>query len=303
MHWKKIACLLVVLGSAVAITACQKKQDDAVQEDAAKKSQPTVVAATVAPAVSLPVQPETIPVQAISASVQPAHYRLAPCKGDNCTDIEIKRIETNNPWLNKFLDQQVVQFSSGLGEPAPEGSSLQAMVDDFVQMSREDARLRGGAIPYVMHVSPEFLGQRGALAQFKVSGEYFSGGAHGSAISSYYVLDISQKKQLKLDDVVIKGQKKALYAVLYPDFVAWVKSSDANADVAEYERVWKFGLTDNFSFAKDGLNFQYGQYEIGPYVVGMPEFTVPYGKLNGIIKPEYLANPSVGVAGVAGAAK
>lgn len=279
--------MLVLLSTGVALSGCQKKQEEHTsQPDAVQSRQP---AASVVPEPTTPPASELAPIPQISATLLPGNYKLPPCKGDGCADIDIKRIETNNPWLNKFLDQQVVQFSSGLGEPAPEGTRLQAMVDDFVQMSNEDARLRGGAIPYVMHVRPEFLGQHGALVQFKLNGEYFTGGAHGSAISSYYVLDIQQKKQLKLDDVVIKGKKQALFNVLYPDFVAWVKSSDANADVAEYEKVWKFGLTDNFSFGKNGLNFQYGQYEIGPYVVGMPEFTVPYGKLGGIIKPEYLA--------------
>lgn len=287
MQVQKTGWLWVLLMSGVALTACQKKQDDTAQEHASQQA-PVAVSAVAAPAEpATPVQVE--PVQAITASVKPADYRLPACKGDGCPDISIQRIDSNNPWVNEFMQRQVLQFSSGLGEPAAQDASLQAMVDDFIQMSREDAKLRGGAIPYVMYVSPAFLGQRGALVQFQINGEYFTGGAHGSALSTYYVLDPSQKKQLKLDDIVIKGKKKALYDVLYPDFVAWVKTSNPDADVAEYEKVWKFGLTDNFSFAKDGLNFQYGQYEIGPYVVGMPDFTVPYAKLQGIIKPEYLA--------------
>lgn len=283
MHMKKTAYLLFVLTTGVAITACQKKPDDTPQQEAAKTTAP------VTPVLPAPAPAEdAAPLQQISATVQPASYKLPACKGDGCTDIDIKRIQTNNPWLNTFMDQQVVQFSSGLGEPAPQGSSLQTMVDDFVQMSREDARLRGGAIPYVMHVTPVYIGQRGTLAQFQLNGEYFTGGAHGSAISNYYVLDIAGQKQLKLDDVLLKGRRQALYDLLYPEFVNWVKSSNADADVAEYEKIWKFGLTDNFVFAKAGLSFQYGQYEIGPYVVGMPEFSVPYSKLKGIIRPEYL---------------
>lgn len=290
MHLKKTCWVSVLLLSGVAMSACQKEQDDATQHDA---SQPEPAASVLAPTpVTPPVEPagtSTASLQALTASIKPAHYKLPACKGDACPDIDIKRIDSNNLWVDQFLDQQILQFSSGLGEPAPADSSLQAMVNDFIQMSNEDAKLRGGAIPYVMHVTPKFLGQHGALAQFQVNGEYFTGGAHGSALSSYYVLDVAQKKQLKLDDVVVKGRKQALYDLLYPEFVAWVKSSNPEADVAEYEKVWKFGLTDNFAFARDGLNFQYGQYEIGPYVVGMPDFTVPYARLKGIIKPEYLA--------------
>ena len=47
-------------------------------------------------------------------------------------------------------------------------------------------------------------------------------------------------------------------------------------------------LTDNFSFNKDGITFLYQPYAIGPYVMGMPELTIKYQDLKGVIKAEYL---------------
>jgi hypothetical protein len=37
-------------------------------------------------------------------------------------------------------------------------------------------------------------------------------------------------------------------------------------------------------FTKDGVRFIYGQYEIAPYAAGMPDFTVPYNKLEKFMK-------------------
>ncbi|MBP5137098.1 MAG: DUF3298 domain-containing protein, partial [Paludibacteraceae bacterium] len=39
---------------------------------------------------------------------------------------------------------------------------------------------------------------------------------------------------------------------------------------------------------KDGLVFIYGQYEIAAYVYGMPQFTIPYSRLEPLLKEEVL---------------
>jgi len=40
--------------------------------------------------------------------------------------------------------------------------------------------------------------------------------------------------------------------------------------------------------SKQGLILQYGEYEIGPYVVGLPRLTIPYEQLQTILKKQYL---------------
>ena len=57
--------------------------------------------------------------------------------------------------------------------------------------------------------------------------------------------------------------------------------------IEEYEQIWKFKLSDNYYLAKDGLVLQYAEYEIGPYVVGLPRLTIPYDQLKGILKTQY----------------
>lgn len=47
-------------------------------------------------------------------------------------------------------------------------------------------------------------------------------------------------------------------------------------------------MTDNATLNNEGIALTYQPYEIAPYAFGMPTLTVPYAKLKGIIKPEYL---------------
>jgi hypothetical protein len=39
------------------------------------------------------------------------------------------------------------------------------------------------------------------------------------------------------------------------------------------------------------LILQYGEYEIGPYVVGLPRLVIPYDQLQEVLKKEYLPQP------------
>src|SRR5690606_34689539 len=114
-------------------------------------------------------------------------------------------------------------------------------------------------VAYSFQVDPEFLGQRGQVASFKIITAYYTGGAHGGASDNYYNLDLKQKKQLMLNDIVLPDQQQKLRDQLYMQFTEWVKKDDSKVNLAEYEHTWPFTLTENFSFTDTGLLFSYGQ--------------------------------------------
>ena len=41
----------------------------------------------------------------------------------------------------------------------------------------------------------------------------------------------------------------------------------------------KFHFTTNFALTKDGIEFVYNTYEIGPYAVGASSLTIPYNEI------------------------
>lgn len=236
--------------------------------------------------VGSPVQGADIPT--LKVTVRKADYTLVNCQGDGCPDIKITQLSTNQAWLTQFLQQRVLDASSMGPERATTKRTLQDNVNAFVHESQVDAKERGRPLSYSMDIDSQFLGQKGRLAQFQISSSSYSGGAHGISVSSYYIFDLKYKKQLKLADILLPGQQSKLHTLVYDQFKAWVEANDATLDMAEYEKTWPFHLTDNFMLDKDGLQLQYQQYEIGPYVVGMPDFSVPYAALKGLVKPEYL---------------
>ena len=266
---------ILALTASLALTACQKPKDT--------EQKPSPVEAVI--------QAEQVQASGdIMVKKEPAQYTLPVCEGKDCPEVDIQRLETNKPWINQFLDRKILtlsnlQFSEEIAKP----TTIQANLDRFVAAAKQDAIARGQPVAYSLQVDPDFLGQRGQVASFKIITAYYTGGAHGGASDNYYNLDLKQKKQLMLNDIVLPDQQQKLRDQLYMQFTEWVKKDDSKVNLAEYEQTWPFTLTENFSFTDTGLLFSYGQYEIGPYVAGMPEFVVPYAQLNGIIKPEYLA--------------
>lgn len=269
----KILISTTLAVSLLSLAACQKPNQNA---EPAKAS----TAAT---------QPAPNP---LDVKVLKASYALPACSGEGCVQVDIQRLQTNKPWINQFMDQQILQLSNvQLSEALAKPTTLQANVDRFVQAAKQDTIARGAPVPYSMQVTPEFLGEKGDIGLFKISAAFYSGGAHGSAFDNYYNLDLKQKKQLQLADLLLPEQQPKLYELVHQQYADWVKQNDLSADLSKYEQDWPFKLTDNFTLSEEGLVFAYGQYEIGPYAVGMPQFTVPYAQLSGIMKPEYLAAP------------
>ncbi len=106
----------------------------------------------------------------------------------------------------------------------------------------------------------------------------YSGGAHGGALYSYLTYEKSTGKHIKnvLDPKCVgklqNEMRKGLCAYLECD------PSELN-DYLQLD-----GNTIPFPaepphLCKDGVQFEYGQYEIGPYAMGMPSFIIGYDKL------------------------
>lgn len=294
---------LCLISSILVLSGCQRESTDDHQESKKEVITPSVKVPETAsvkkpdPAEKVPDPAEEIPdeplIKLITKSVK-ADYSVPACKGEECPSISIKRLETNDAWVTQFLDQQINLLSNiQLDESTPDTITLQQNIDQFLAVAKQDTTARGIAVPYIMQIDADYLGEKsigekGDLALFAIHAAYYTGGAHGSALKNYYTLNRKTQRQVKLDDIVMIGQRSKLYDLAYQQFTQWLKLENPQIDIQQYESMWPFALTDNFRFNKTGLTFQYQQYEIAPYTSGLPAFTVPYTQLNGIINAEYL---------------
>lgn len=121
----------------------------------------------------------------------------------------------------------------------------------------------------------------------------FLGGAHGSATD--YAVNISKQSGAVLVQTVDTLQAKAMQPLLRKGVLGYLHEQGDTAvtdkNLGEYLFIENgvIPLPAHVPYlADDGVHFVYQQYEIGPYALGMVEFTVLYGEIKQYLTKEAL---------------
>ncbi|MDX8156523.1 RsiV family protein [Acinetobacter pittii] len=295
----KASLRLTLLASAIFLAACQPKADP---RDSQEQQKSTVQEQK---PVELTLKGETIPSNVV----------LPDCDGKTCPEFTVERLQSNFPFIDKIIDQQILSTLNQILEIAePDAKSTQteqkseaSAVAGAEQKNSFDAQVQRYANSFIdldnelkalssnhqinLLVKPKILQAQGKVVTVVLNSSSYLGGAHGSAAQHYYNFDLKEQKQIKLEDLLRPQQKAALEKLAHEAFKTWVTDSKLADNVADYEQAWPFKLSNNFLLGEQGLILQYGEYEIGPYVVGLPRLVIPYDQLQDVLKEEYLPQP------------
>lgn len=292
----KTIFVMSTLAIAISLGACQPKQTEK-QED----SQQTQV--------------DQQKVELVG-NTEKLSLNLPECKDKNCPELDIERLNSNQKFIDQVIDQKILEILKEVVTLAPnedhqensasavEASSalsvknvktpkmeLEEKVAPYTKAFLDlDAEIKALSANHSINlmIKPKILNSDGSLVTVVLNSSNYLGGAHGSSSQTYFNFDLDTQKQVTLSDIVEKDKLKQLDAKAYEAFKAWIVESEIATNIDEYEQAWKFKLSDNFNLGKKGLILQYGEYEIGPYVVGLPRLVIPYDQLNGIIQAKYL---------------
>lgn len=211
---------------------------------------------------------------------------------ENCPEIEIKYLKTNHDWINDITNARINNLivNSKPSESAPikaksNQEDVKAAIDDFTASQFADLP-EDSVFVYNLMITPEYLGHVNDFELFEISSYVFTGGAHGMPYSEYLIFDPTVKKQIQLADMVEKSKESRFEALAYDAYKKWISTVDD--DVDSYEKSWPFTLSDNVTLTDKGINIRYQHYSIGPYAYGMPVLSIPYSKLDNIIKPHFM---------------
>ncbi len=210
---------------------------------------------------------------------------------DNCPDIEVKYLKSNHSWIDNTVNARIDALVVN-SKPSESGARVVKTPDDVKAALDEFVTSQFAEVPadsvfvYSLMVTPEYLGHVNDFELFEINSYVFTGGAHGMPYSEYLTFDLTTKKQVTLDDMLIKGKKPRFEALAHDAYKAWVKT--VADDVSSYEKSWPFVLSDNVTLTETGINIRYQHYSIGPYAYGMPVLSIPYSQLQGVIKPQFL---------------
>ena len=122
----------------------------------------------------------------------------------------------------------------------------------------------------------------------------FLGGAHGSCSDYSFNINKATGKVLSLSVDTTQIQK--LQPILRKGVLHYLTAQDPDTQYTD-STLNEYLFIDNGIIslpshtpylAKDGVHFIYQQYEIGPYAMGMVEFTVPYSDIKAYLTSEAL---------------
>lgn len=298
---QKSTLALSILVITLGLTACQKSDS--------KKAEPTVdqSAASQVPDTSMLLQGDTEKVK----------LTLPECNGNTCPEFSIERLKSNQAFVDETIDQAILdnldkmldiaQLSKAKKDADQQQTASQASASEvqvnktpvqqlqervqpyansFLEMDKELKTL-GASGQITISLSPKILNSDKPLATVVLNTSSYLGGAHGASAQTYFNFDLVSKKQVGLDQIIEANQKAKFEKLAHDAFKTWVIDSKLAESVHEYEQAWKFTLSDNFYLGKQGLILQYGEYDIGPYVVGLPRLMIPYDQLKGVLKSQY----------------
>ncbi|MCS4298160.1 MULTISPECIES: RsiV family protein [Acinetobacter] len=298
---QKSTLALSILVITLGLTACQKSDS--------KKAEPAVdqSAASQVPDTSMLLQGDTEKVK----------LTLPECNGNTCPEFSIERLKSNQAFVDETIDQAILdnldkmldiaQLSKAKKDADQQQTASQASASEvqanktpvqqlqervqpyansFLEMDKELKTL-GASGQITISLSPKILNSDKPLATVVLNTSSYLGGAHGASAQTYFNFDLVSKKQVGLDQIIEANQKAKFEKLAHDAFKTWVIDSKLAESVNEYEQAWKFTLSDNFYLGKQGLILQYGEYDIGPYVVGLPRLMIPYDQLKGVLKSQY----------------
>ena len=301
---------LSVVAAAITLSACQPKQAEPKKEDKVAQSQAA--------------QAEVL---TLAGDTEKLTLNLPQCDGNSCPEINVERLSSNQAFIDEFIDQQVLKQLDQILDISPKllkteqqvvttasrnskdlnpAQAFEAAASETIETPKQ--KLEKQVAPYLqtflsldkelkalsanhqisLMIKPKILNAGQPLATVVLNSSSYLGGAHGSSSQYYYNFDLKKKKLVELDDILAPKQKAVLEQKAHEEFKRWVIDSKLANSVEEYEQAWKFTLSDNFYLSTQGLILQYGEYEIGPYVVGLPRLTIPYEQLQTVLKKEYL---------------
>lgn len=301
MTKNKMLGALSIVTVAVLLSACQPKKVESEQTETAASS--TL---------------EQEQAHQLIGESEKLELNLPECDDKNCPEMTIERLSSNQPFIDAYIDAEILKQVEQILAVTPELSDaeaastaqasevaasqavaqaatvkqqleqqLQPYTQAFLKLDQEIKALSSNHKISVM-IKPTILNAKGPLVTVVLNSSSYLGGAHGSSSQQYYNFDLEKKKLVPLNEVLAPNQLAALENQAHEAFKTWVIEAKLANDVSEYEQAWKFKLSDNYYLSQQGLILQYGEYDIGPYVVGLPRLTIPYEQLQTILKKQYL---------------
>lgn len=206
----------------------------------------------------------------------------------SCPTIKINLLKTNPVWIGERVNQQIS------GDDNPNYLKFKRNLTDFAVRHVGDERRMDKEHHWI--ITPKRLNDHHNVVQIAIHQQTKIGGHQSDKVETM-LFDMALQSQIDLQDVIDPANKQvatatliaALFGESYDKFIKhWDNESDLLADKDSFVLM----MNKVFYFNDEGLVFVYQPSHLTPDA--KPELVIPYDKLQGIIRAEYLPtnNPS-----------
>lgn len=176
--------------------------------------------------------------------------------------------------IQKAADKWAADFVDEYKKEA--GDLLESFASDSEKAIPEDL----GSLNWENKTDGYFSGSYKNVISYTTYSYVYTGGAHGSTTETSVNLDLKTGKQVTEKDFFIPGYEEDLATILRS------KLRDAMPDQEAYDALFIKDIepNGNFKVSEQGLTYVYGQYEIGPYYLGIIKVTIPWIELGDLVR-------------------
>lgn len=199
------------------------------------------------------------PLLPLKLQTQDAKFALPFCEKKNCINVQIQSIQTQDPWLNRWIESKqalVLQDQIGLEQKL----SLQAAVNAYVKKSDAwQAELKANRA-YELGMSTRIAAQRGQYVLLQLGVDAKQEELTIKDRYYFYVADRRQQKQLRLLDLIEPSKRNAMHSIVQQGYQDWLKKQSKDVRF-EAPKVLYWGQADWF-FDSEGIGVHYRGQEI-----------------------------------------
>lgn len=133
-------------------------------------------------------------------------------------------------------------------------------------------------------ITGSFAGKAGKVISYEIETYVYEGGAHGLSGKRCINYNLQNGEKVSESDFFEEGYQEELARLLTEHL------SDALENEEAYQALFVKDIepNGNFEISEDGITYVYGQYEIGPYYLGIIEITIPWEEISPVVKKEML---------------
>ena len=282
---KRVVSLLVILSMLIPVAACRR-----VQEKPNNVGNNVTITPTATPTIIPTATPEADPAKLEDTSKR-VSVNIVQNKDGVCNKAGREVVSITYDTATLLTDGEAAGFL---------GDSLKSQADEFLkefynadaeEITKENPE---GKYEADFNILPKRIEE--GLASFVVVEYSYLMGVHPNTFKLASNYDLENQRQLKLEDLT---EDYAALDKFLQEYVLKLMSEykDADGFFNDYKNSVSSIVTDGaWYFSEDGITFICNAYTIGPYALGIMEFTVPYEELSSYINEKWLPKEHLGGA-------